>query len=202
MLCADIMESGLVAQAGDMQTHGLPNDIMYNLNPIAVMVFLPIFQGWIYPSLAKRRINFSPRCRIAVGLFCSALAMGYSAGLQGLIYSSGPCYDHPLKCGSDFKPNDVNVGLQTPTYVFLALAEILAIVAGTELAYTQAPESMKSIVQAIFLFFSALGAVIGVGVSFAAEDPNMVIVYGSIAGFLVVVSLAFSVACFSSKAFI
>jgi POT family proton-dependent oligopeptide transporter len=53
---------------------------------------------------------------------------------------------------------------------------------------------MKSIVQAVFLLFSAFGAVIGVGVSFAAEDPNMVIVYGSIAGLLAVVTVAFEFA--------
>ncbi|TVY92733.1 putative peptide transporter [Lachnellula willkommii] len=194
MLCIDIMDSGLVAQAGQMQTHGLPNDIMYNLNPIAVMVLLPLFQGWIYPFLAKRKINFTPQHRIAVGLFCAAVAMAYSAGIQHLIYISGPCFDHPLKCGSGDRPSNVNIGIQTPTYVFLALGEILAIVAGTELAYTRAPESMKSIVQAVFLLFSALGAVMGVGVSFAAEDPNMVIVYGSITGLLVLVTLAFEFA--------
>lgn len=194
MLCIDIMDSGLVAQAGQMQTHGLPNDIMYNLNPISVMALLPIFQGWIYPSLAKRKINFTPQHRIGVGLFCAALGMGYSAGLQHLIYKTGPCFDHPLKCGSGDTPNNVNIALQVPTYVFIALGEILAIVAGTELAYTKAPASMKSIVQAVFLLFSALGAVMGVGVSFAAHDPKMVFVYSSIAGLLVLVTVAFEIA--------
>jgi POT family proton-dependent oligopeptide transporter len=194
MLCIDIMDSGLVAQAGSMQTHGLPNDIMYNLNPIAVMILLPFFQGWLYPFLAKRKMNFTPQHRIGVGLLCAALAIGYTSGIQHLIYISGPCYTHPLKCLSGGIPNDVSVGIQTPTYVFLALGEILAIVAGTELAYTRAPANMKSIVQAVFLLFSALGAVIGVGVSFAAEDPNMVIVYGSIAGLLALVSIAFEIA--------
>jgi POT family proton-dependent oligopeptide transporter len=194
MLCIDIMDSGLVAQAGSMQTHGLPNDIMYNLNPIAVMIILPFFQGWLYPFLAKRNINFSPQHRIGVGLLCAALAIGYTAGVQHLIYITGPCFTSPLKCLPDNRPNDVNIGIQTPTYVLLALGEILAIVAGTELAYNRAPENMKSIVQAVFLLFSAFGAVIGVGVSFAAEDPNMVIVYGSIAGLLAVVTVAFEFA--------
>jgi POT family proton-dependent oligopeptide transporter len=194
MLSINIMDSGLVAQAGSMQTHGLPNDIMYDLNPISVMVLLPIFQSWIYPLLAKRKINFTPEHRIGVGLFCAALAMGYTAGIQHLIYISGPCFNHPLKCLSGDIPNDVNIGIQTPTYIFLAVGEILAIVAGTELAYTRAPANMKSIVQALFQFFSALGAVMGVGVSFAAEDPNMVIVYGSITGLLVLVTFAFEFA--------
>lgn len=191
MLSINLMDSTLIAQAGTMQTHGLPNDIMYNLNPISVMVFLPFFQSWIYPTLAKRKINFSAPHKIGVGLFCAALAIGYTTGIQHLIYSTGPCFSNPLKCLPGQVPNDVSVGLQTPTYVFLAWAEILAIVAGTELAYSLAPANMKSIVQALFNFFSAMGSVLGVGVSFAAYDPNMVIVYGSITGLILFVTFSF-----------
>lgn len=179
-----------------MQTHGLPNDIMYNLNPISVMVFLPFFQSWIYPTLARMKVNFSPEHRIGVGLFCAALALAYTTGIQHLIYSTGPCFSRPLKCLGGSIPNDVSVGLQTPTYVLLGWAEILAIVAGTQLAYARAPASMKSIVQALFNFFSALGSLIGGGVSFAAYDPNMVIVYGSITGLLLFVSVAFELSYF------
>ncbi|KAG9529345.1 oligopeptide transporter, partial [Aureobasidium melanogenum] len=191
MLSINLMDSTLIAQAGTMQTHGLPNDIMYNLNPISVMVFLPLFQSLLYPFLSKRKLNFSAEHRIGVGLFCAALAIGYTTGIQHLIYSSGPCYSYPLTCRGDAVPNEVNVGLQTPTYVFLAWGEILAIVAGTELAYSRAPASMKSIVQALFNLFSALGSVLGVGVSFAAYNPNMVIVYGSITALCLFVTVAF-----------
>lgn len=199
MLSINLMDSTLIAQAGTMQTHGLPNDIMYNLNPISVMVFLPFFQSWIYPTLSRRKIDFSPKHRISVGLFCAALAIGYTTGIQHLIYITGPCFNHPLKCLTGNIPNNVNIGLQTPTYVFLAWAEILAIVAGTELAYSLAPASMKSIVQAIYNLFSALGSVLGVGVSFAAYDPNMVIVYGSITGLLLFVTFAFEFATLVTK---
>jgi POT family proton-dependent oligopeptide transporter len=195
MLSINLMDSTLIAQAGTMQTHGLPNDIMYNLNPISVMVFLPIFQSWIYPMLVKMKINFSAEHRIGVGLFCATLAIGYTTGIQHLIYITGPCFSRPLKCLAGNIPNDVSVGLQTPTYVFLGWAEILAIVSGTELAYSRAPASMKSIVQALFNLFSALGSVFGAGVSFAAYDPNMVIVYGSITGLLLFVTFGFEFAC-------
>lgn len=191
MLSVNLMDSTLIAQAGTMRTHGLPNDIMYNLNPISVMVFLPFFQSWIYPTLAKMKINFSPEHRIGVGLFCATLAIAYITGIQHLVYSTGPCFSHPLKCLGGNIPNNVSVGAQTPTYVFLAWAEILAIVAGTQLGYSRAPASMKSIVQAIFNFFSALGALLGCGVSFAAYDPNMVIVYGSITALLLSVTVGF-----------
>ena len=200
MLSINLMDSTLIAQAGTMQTHGLPNDIMYNLNPISVMVFLPVFQSWIYPALAKLKINFSAEHRIGVGLFCATLAIGYTTGIQHLVYSAGPCFSHPLKClGGGNRPNDVSVGLQTPTYVFLGWAEILAIVAGTELAYSRAPSHMKSIVQALFNLFSALGSVLGGGVSFAAYDPNMVIVHGSITALLLFVTFGFELSYFVRK---
>lgn len=197
MLSVNLMDSTLIAQAGTMQTHSLPNDIMYNLNPISVMVFLPFFQSWIYPTLARKKVNFSPEHCIGVGLFCATLGIAYTTGIQHLIYATGPCFNHPLKCpaGKDV-PNNVSVGVQTPTYVFLAWAEILAIVAGTQLAYARAPANMKSIVQALFNFFSALGSLLGGCVSFAAYDPNMVIVYGSITGLLLFVTVGFELSYF------
>ncbi|KAB8069651.1 hypothetical protein BDV29DRAFT_182329, partial [Aspergillus leporis] len=164
------------------------------MGPISVIVFLPFFQSWIYPTLARKKINFSAEHHIGVGLLCATLAIAYTTGIQHLIYMTGPCFSHPLKCLAGNILNDISVGLQTPTYVFLGWAEILAIVSGTELAYSRAPESMKSLVQAIFNFFSALGSLFGVGVSFAAYDPNMVIVYGSITGLLLFVTFAFEFA--------
>jgi POT family proton-dependent oligopeptide transporter len=91
-------------------------------------------------------------------------------------------------------PCDVSVGLQTPTYIFLGWAEILAILSGIELAYSRAPASMKSIVKVLFNIFSALGSLLGVGVSFAAYNPNMVILYGLITGLLLFVTFAFEFA--------
>jgi POT family proton-dependent oligopeptide transporter len=193
MLCIDIMDSGLVAQAGSMQTHGLPIDIMYNLNPISVMILLPLFQGWVYPLLARRKINFPPQHRIGVGLLCAALAIGYTAGIQHLIYTSGPCSSRPLKCLPGDIPNNVSVGIQH-RLTYFSLEEILVIVAGIEIAYTRAPESIKSIVQAVFLLSSALGAIIGISVSFATYNPNMVIVYSSITRLLALVTIAFEFA--------
>lgn len=194
MLSINLMDSTLIAQAGTMQTHGLPNDIMYNLNPISVMVFLPFFQSWIYPTLAKKKINFSTEHRIGVGLFCATLAIAYTTGIQHLIYMTGPCFSHPLKCLAGNIPNDVSVELQTPTYVFLEWAEILAIMSGTELAYSRASASMKSIVQTLFNLFSVLSSLFDADVSFAAYDHNMIIVYESIIELLLFVTFAFEFA--------
>lgn len=184
------MSNNLIAQAGTMQTHGLPNDIMFNVNAISVMALLPLIQGIVYPFLAKHSIPFPPLYRVVLGLFFAAGAIAYTTGVQSLIYNSSPCGKFAANCEEE---TGLSIWLQTPTYVLLALAEILAIVSGSELAYTRAPVSMKSIVQAIFILFGAGGAVLGVASSPAAKDPNMMIVYGVISGVMAVTTGVFGV---------
>ncbi|KAM7216819.1 POT family domain containing protein [Rhypophila decipiens] len=185
----DLMSNNLISQAGTMSTHGLPNDIMFNVNAISVMILLPLIQGLLYPVLARHSIPFPPTYRVVTGLFFAALAIAYTTSVQALIYGNSPCGRFALSCGA--RESGLSIWLQTPTYVLLALAEILAIVSGTELAYTRAPEGMKSIVQAVFILFGAGGAILGVASSPAARDPYMVIVYAAISGVMGVTTAVF-----------
>lgn len=76
----------------------------------------------------------------------------YAAGVQKMIYSSGPCYNKPLVCGAsaDGKtPNSTSVWLQIPIYLLLAMAEILGFTTFSEYSYSEAPKDMRSFVQAI-----------------------------------------------------
>ena len=76
--------------------------------------------------------------------------------------------------------NDIHVAVQTPGYLLIGLAEILASVTGLEYAFTKAPASMKSFIMSIFLFMTAFGSVMGIGVSTVAEDPKYVWFYTGI----------------------
>ncbi|XP_056291641.1 solute carrier family 15 member 2 isoform X2 [Pseudoliparis swirei] len=60
----------------------------------------------------------------------------------------------------DVAPNDVSVAWQVPQYVLLTAGEVMFSVTGLEFSYSQAPPSMKSVLQAGWLLTVAFGNVI------------------------------------------
>lgn len=160
-----------------MQLHGIPNDIMQNIDPLSLIFLIPIFDRFLYPGLRKIGIPFRPITRITWGFIFGALAMAYAAIVQYLIYSSPPCYNAPLACNASHLPNQIHVAVQTPAYLFIAISEIFASVTGLEYAYTKAPPSMKSFVMSIFLLQSAFGSALGIALAPIAKDPALVWMY-------------------------
>lgn len=131
--------------AGTMELHGIPNDIMQNIDPLTIIIFIPIVDRLVYPFLRKIGIPFRPITRITMGFIVGSLAMAYAAIVQHLIYKSPPCYRFPSakSCESG---NHIHVAIQTPAYFFIGLSEIFASITGLEYAFTKAPPSMKSFV--------------------------------------------------------
>lgn len=76
------INNNLVSQAAVMELHGLPNDILNNLDPFALIILIPIFDMIIYPFFRKIGFNFTPLKRIACGFFTGALAMVWAAVVQ------------------------------------------------------------------------------------------------------------------------
>lgn len=60
----------------------------------------------------------------------------------------------------DLYPNRVHVAFQIPQYLIMCFAEILVSISGLEFAFTQAPESMKSIMTSFFLLTVAVGNIL------------------------------------------
>lgn len=171
-----------------MQLHGLPNDILPNVDPITVILMIPLLDRFIYPFIRTRlHVAFTPITRITWGFFIAALAMAYAAFLQSRIYATGPCFSSPLACpagkvsATKFRPNDIHVAWQTPAYILVALSEILASITGLELAYAKAPENMKSFIMSLFLLTSAGGSALGILIAPSAKDPNLVWFYAGLA---------------------
>lgn len=193
-LCHNQINTNLISQAGQMETHGIPNDIMMNFNPISVIVFLPIVQQLLYPTLRKCNLHFGTISRIAVGFVLEAGALAYAAVVQHMIYSASPCYSKPLQCAASAKgahPNHVSVFLQTPVYVIDGIAEIFFDITSQEYAYTKAPSSMKSLIQAVLVLTSALGLVLGSALSPLYTDPQIMFLYAALAAAMFVTAGGF-----------
>jgi POT family proton-dependent oligopeptide transporter len=69
-----------------MDVNGLPNDIIVNLDPVAIIIMIPICDWCIYPGLAHMGFRFTPIKRIAVGFLTGAAAMAWAAVVQHYIY--------------------------------------------------------------------------------------------------------------------
>ncbi|OQE27053.1 hypothetical protein PENFLA_c006G06704 [Penicillium flavigenum] len=177
--------SNFVTQAGQMNGHGIPNDLMQNFDPISIIVFIPILETCVYPVMRRMKIQFRPITRISLGFAVASLAMMYAAIVQHLIYSAGPCYGNPLcdasKVDGTAYGNNVHIAIQTPAYVFIGLSEIFASVSGLEYAYTKAPPSMKSFVQSMYLLTNAFGSAIAEALTPAAFDPAVMWMFTGLA---------------------
>lgn len=175
--------------AGQMDLHGIPNDILQNIDPITVIILIPLMDRLFYPFLrSKLHVRFHPITRITWGFFIGAIAMAYAAGLQSKIYGRPPCFEFPATCPASLqsngrhKPNEIHIAWQTPAYILIALSEILASITGLEFAYTKAPENMKSFIMALFLLTSAFGSAMGIILAPFAKDPDLVWLYSGLAG--------------------
>lgn len=174
-----------VTQAGQMNGHGIPNDLMQNFDPISIIIFIPVLETIVYPIMRRLKIPFRPVTRIALGFVVASLAMMYAAIVQHLIYSAGPCYGQPL-CDASVVDgmahgNDVHIAIQTPAYFFIGISEIFASVSGLEYAYTKAPPSMKSFVQSMYLLTNAFGSAIAEALTPAAFDPAIMWMFAGLA---------------------
>lgn len=167
-----------------MSTHGLPNDVLSNLDPFALIIFIPICDLFIYPGLRRMGINFSPLKKITLGFFTGAAAMIWTAVVQHYIYKTNPCgYSAGTCADADGNPivSPLNVWIQTGSYVLIAFSEIFASITGLEYAFTKAPKNMRSLVMACFLFMSAISSAIGEAFVSLSTDPLLVWNYGTMA---------------------
>jgi POT family proton-dependent oligopeptide transporter len=197
-LCMSQLFSNLISQAAQMNTHGLPNEIVPFFNAAACMVLVPVVQYTLGKLPPKYRPG--PIMRISIGFVLSGLGFAYTAGLQSLIFHTGPCYNLPRECPASAHgtiPNNISFFLQFPVHVAVALGEILSIVTGLEYAYEMAPADMKAMVQAAYSLGSGLGSLAGLAFSPLARNPQLVLLYSLLA--VIMMCSAMGVWCYLRK---
>jgi dipeptide/tripeptide permease len=130
-------------QATRMNLHGLEPEQLQLLNPLEIMVLVPLFDRIIYPWMTNMRINIEPLRRMEGGMFLTAVSFLACAWLEHRITT------HPV--------NTVSVAWQIPQITIITIAEILLNVTGLEFAYSQAPPSMQTLILALYLLQTAIG---------------------------------------------
>lgn len=200
-VCYGQFSSNFVTQASQMQGHGMPNDEMQNFDPISILVFIPILDRIVYPLLRRAGFELRPMARITIGFVLASFSLAYAAGVQALIYQSGPCFKDPLNTRKTCPagqlpdgtviPNNVHIAIQTPAYIFIGVSEIFISVTGLEYAYTKAPASMKSFVQSMYLFTNAFGSALNEALVPVLVDPKILWMYTGVACFAFGTAIAF-----------
>ena len=131
-------------QAEKMNLHWLGMDLfaaqVQTANPILILLFIPLVNYVIYPAI-DRVFPLTPLRKIGIGLFLTALSFVVIVWIQGQI-------DHGLK---------PSVNWQFVAYIILTLGEAMVSITGLEFSYTQAPNSMKSSIMALWLLTVAAG---------------------------------------------
>ena len=110
------------------------------VNTIFLLMFIPLFNYWIYPAFDRIGLKTTPLRRLGAGLVLTALSFVIIA----IIHKN-------LDSGAS-----PSIWWQILAYMVLSAAEVLVSITGLEYAYTHSPKSMKSTMTGIwFLVVSA-----------------------------------------------
>jgi POT family proton-dependent oligopeptide transporter len=150
----DQHSSSWIRQAKRMDLHldflGMSIDLLPSqiaaLNPLMVMMLIPINNWLIYPAFAKLGYVLSPLRKMTIGMFVASIAFMAVALIQEAIDTGS---------ASGVK---VHVVWQVLPYFLMTQAEVMVSITGLEFAYTQAPRRMKSTVMGFWLLCVALGS--------------------------------------------
>jgi proton-dependent oligopeptide transporter, POT family len=96
------------------------------VNPIFILIALPLFSYWIYPAIDKI-FRLTPLRKIGMGLFVTALAFAIVAWVQ-------------VRIDAGQTPHII---WQIVAFAALTAAEVMVSVTHLEFAYTQSPKKLK-----------------------------------------------------------
>jgi POT family proton-dependent oligopeptide transporter len=125
------------------------------INPVMIMVFIPIFTWLIYPGLTKV-FPLTPLRKIGIGFFVAVPSFLIPAWIETQIN------------GGELP----SIIWQLLAYIFLTAAEVFISITALEFSYTQAPKKMKSLILGFFLMSVSMGNLFTAGVNhFMKNDP-------------------------------
>ena len=132
----------------------LPDQVQA-VNPILVLILVPLFTFVIYPNLSKR-FDLTPIKKIAIGMFIAVISYLVIVFIQ-------------LKIDGN---QEVSIYWQFLAYFILTISEVMVSVTALEFSYTQAPLVMKSFIMGLYLLSVSFGNFITAGFNALIQDEN------------------------------
>lgn len=130
---------------GDIGFYDLKPDQMQMLNPLLVLIMIPLFEVAVYPML--RRIGIRrPLQKMVLGGILAAISFVIAGIVQHQIEST--------------PKNTMHMLWLVPQYTVITAGEILFSTVGYQFSYEAAPKSLKSVVSAFWSLTMAAGSLI------------------------------------------
>ncbi len=117
-------------------------------NPFMILILVPLFSYVVYPAISKVFL-LTPLRKVSIGMFLSVLAFALIAMAESKIQSGAT----------------TSISWQVFAYFIMTAAEVMVSITCLEFSYTQAPNSMKSIIMSLYLLSVSLGNFIAAGVN-------------------------------------
>lgn len=125
------------------------------INPILILVFIPLFGYVIYPVLGKV-VTLTPLRKIGAGFLLIALSFGICAYAQSRIDAG----------------ETPSIAWQILAYIVITAGEVMVSIVGLEFAYTQAPKSLKSMIMSLYLLAVFVGNLLTGAINNVIQIPS------------------------------
>eukprot|EP01135_Chromosphaera_perkinsii_P001429 Nk52_evm13s168 gene=Nk52_evmTU13s168 len=150
----------------------LTPDLLQIFDPITIIIMVPIMDSFVFPALRKFGFKLNIITRISIGYIFMALAGASMIVIQLLLKNNGTFgSDGSYALHKD--GHQYSVWWTLIPYILCGLGEIFASVTLNEFSYSQAPNSMKSIMFALGAFTNCGGSLIGLIFSGFLNNDNL-----------------------------
>ncbi|MHC5077069.1 MAG: POT-type proton-dependent oligopeptide transporter, partial [Planctomycetota bacterium] len=152
----DQMDSSWILQAEKLNRQWLGHEWLpaqvVTLNPLFIMLLIPVFEYVIYP-LVNKVFKLTALRKVSIGLFLTTTVFTASAMVQ-------------RRLDAGYVPS---IGWQVIYHLLLASSEVMVSITCLEFSYTQAPKKMKSFIMAVFFLSITLGNIFAAMVNLYIE---------------------------------
>jgi POT family proton-dependent oligopeptide transporter len=138
-----------VDQGGGNFAFILDTERMQAINPLYVMLLIPLFTGWLYPLSNRLGVQATALRRMGTGLVLAAVSFLVVAWIQARMDAG----------------QTMSIAWQLLPYLIMTAGEVMLSATGLEFAFSQAPAAMKSTITSFWLLTVAAGNLFVAGIT-------------------------------------